>query len=720
MELDLSLQWRLFLSSDTEGFLAPSALAPILADPDSARGPGEFAAAELARGLGLLAGLRVLPGQGDEAEGTGIIILNPGTGPEGPRSRKGYAWRASPDRVEIHGDSGSGLLAGVEAFLEAAGLSWPVPGEGPHLARQSRVELEASSGRRAPDAPLATLILGHGSYLEAAPDYLAWAARNGYAGVFFHTTAEALALGAAPIKAYEARRALILPLARRLGLELELGGHGLSSFLPRSLFKAEPGLFRLQGGRRRPDANLCPSSPRALEVVSANFSAFVAAHPEVGVFHVWPDDLPGGGWCECPACAGMGPLDQSLAVARALAACLERLRPQARISFLAYHDTGDGGGPEAAAKGAAEGPASVPANLDLLWAPRRRSWARAYGDPACALNAGSAARLEAARLGFFGESGGSGGPAASRARVSVFEYWEDAILFKLAVPPLGSTMAGDLLHYAPRAARVGILLTGARLPLAPRPNPWLLPRLLAAASRPGASPESLAAELETLAGSWAGLVYGQAGPTMAAYWKALEAAWRIDLDLEPGDTELFQPPAGLGAVTSPPTDWGDPWTASPERLGEKRATWDALFALLRQAEGLLAEAQEAGEEGLAGGHIQAEAREYALSSAVLELDGARIAAYHEASRGQARLAADIALIGLGMLYSARRAMRALPDPRARRDGAFLLELFYGLRFRSLNRGARGPVLRGYALGTARLRLAWAYLGMRRLWEGGRT
>ncbi len=709
MELDLSLQWRLFLSSDTEGFLAPSALAPILADPDSAQGPGEFAAAELARGLGLLANLQVCPGRGDEAEGTGIIILNPGPCAEGPRCRKGYAWRASPDRVEIHGDSGAGLLAGVEAFLEAAGLSWPVPGEGPYLARQGRVELEASSGRRAPDAPLATLILGHGSYLEAAPDYLPWAARNGYAGVFFHTTTEVLALGAVPLKAYEARRALVLPLARRLGLELELGGHGLSALLPRSLFKAEPELFRLQEGRRRPDANLCPSSPRALEVVSANFSAFVAAHPEVEVFHVWPDDLPGGGWCECPACAGMGPAAQSLAVARALAATLERERPGARLSFLAYHDTEEAGG--AASPGGSA--ARAPANLELLWAPRRRSWARAYGDPGCALNAASAAKLEAARLGF---------SQGDRPRVSIFEYWEDAILFKTAVPPLGSTMAGDLLHYAPRAARIGILLTGDRLPLAPRPNPWLLPRLLASAARPGASPEGQAAELEALARRWAGMLYGQAGQTMAAYWKALEEAWRIDLDLEPGDTELLQPPMGLGAVTHPPADWGDPWTASPERLGEKRATWEALFAHLRKAEGLLAEAQEAGQDGQDGQdgeHIRAEAREYALSSAVLELDGARIAAYHEASRGQARLAADISLIGLGMIYSARRSLRAVPDPRARRNGAFLLELFYGLRFRSLNRGARGPVLRGYALGTAKLRLAWAYLRMRRLWEASR-
>lgn len=703
MELDLSLQWRLFLSSDTEGFLAPLALSPILEDPNLAQGPGEFAAAELARGLRLLADLGVSPGRGDEAEGTGIIILNPGLVPEGPRSRKGYAWRASPDRVEIHGDSGAGLLAGVEAFLEAAGLSWPVPGEGPCLARRGRIELEASSGRRAPDAPLPTLILGHGSYLEAALDYLPWAARNGYAGVFFHTTSEILALGAAPIEAYEARRPQILPLARRLGLELELGGHGLSSLLPRSLFRAEPGLFRLQGGRRRPDANLCPSSPRALEVVSANFSAFVAAHPEVGIFHVWPDDLPGGGWCECPACAGMGPGTQALAVARALAATLGQERPGARLSFLAYHDTEDTAGAAAPGEDAA-----FPANLELLWAPRRRSWARAYGDPGCALNAASAARLEATRLQL---------AQGDRQRISVFEYWEDAILFKAAVPPLGSTMAGDLLHYAPRAGRIGILLTGDRLPLAPRPNPWLLPRLLASASRPGASPESQAAELEVLAGRWAGMLYGQAGPTMAAYWKALEEAWRIDLDLEPGDTELLQPPAGFGAVTQPPVDWGDPWTASLERLAAKRATWDALFALLRKAEGLLAEAQESGQDGVAGGHIQAEAREYALASAILELDGARIAAYHEASRGQARLAADISLIGLGMIYSARRALRAVPDPRARRNGAFLLELFYGLRFRALNRGARGPVLRGYALGTAKLRLAWAYLGMRRLWEG---
>jgi hypothetical protein len=702
MELDLSREWRIFLSSDEEAFVPPPALAPMLAG--SYAKPEEFAVAELASGLGLLAGLVPSPGRGDEGDELGVIILNPGprTLPQA-RSRKGYAWRASPSRVEIHADSGPGLIAGVEAFLEAAGLSWPGPGCPPSLARKGRIELSTTAGRRPPEAPLATLILGHGSYFEAAGDYLVWAARNGYAGVFFHTTAESPALGAIPLPAYEAGKAALLPLIASLGLEVELGGHGLSSLLPRRLFKAEPELFRMGPAGRSPDSNLCPSSQRGLEVVSANFSAFVAAHPEAGVFHVWPDDLPGGGWCACPACAGKGAGAQSLAVAIRLAAVLKKERPGALLSFLAYHDTEDLGQA-----------ADLPSNLELLWAPRRRSWARAYGDPSCGLNAASASRFEAAR-----------GPFSScpRPRVSIFEYWEDAVLFKTAVPPLGRTMAGDLLHYAPRACRVGILLTGDRLPLAPRPNPWLLPRLLASASTPEASGETQAAELARLEQAWRSAVFGGAAAAMGRYGEALEEAWMIDLELEPGDTEIIMPRPGLAMAGEPPVDWGDPWVADLERLAEKRARCDALFDRLRSAEAALADAaaearrlapEDGGLESLAA--VEAEAREYAISSAILELDCARLSAYHEAARGQAKLAADLALMGLGIMYSARKAMAASPDPRARKNGAFLLELYYGLRLRSLTRAVRGPLVRGIGLATTKIGLASKALGLWRAWD----
>ncbi len=145
-----------------------------------------------------------------------------------------------------------------------------------------------------------TLILGHGAFLESWADYLPWAARAGYTSVFIHTTSEALAMGAAPASLYEALRPSIAAAARRLGLRLELGGHGLSAFVPRALFEAEPELFREQGGRRVNDRTSALRTLGALALASKGFAEMAARHPEVSVFHAWPDDLPGGGWCSCP------------------------------------------------------------------------------------------------------------------------------------------------------------------------------------------------------------------------------------------------------------------------------------------------------------------------------------------------------------------------------------------------------------------------------------
>ena len=725
MELDSGRDWRLFLASHnaSQGFVPAAKLSALVAAPDSARSPAEFAAAELCSGLAAL-GLPVRPGTGEEEDGHAAIILDHGEAPSrGPDRRRGFVWRASPSRMEVHGDSEAGLLAGVYDLLAAAGMRWAAPsapasrvapaatagsgaasGAAPSAraaqAAGRRVELAAARGRGGA-APGAVLILGHGSYLGAAPDYLLWAARNGYSGVFFHTTDRALAYGASPLALYEAMRPELAALALRLGLEVEEGGHCLSSLLPRSRFKKEPELFRMRDGERRADSNFCPSNPRSLDIIKAAFGEKVRARPEVDVFHVWPDDLPGGGWCTCPACAGLSPAAQSLRTALALAEVLAGERPDARLSFLAYHDTED---LEAALRGQ-----GMPSNLELLWAPRKRSWARAYGDPDCALNAASAARFESARAAF---------TAAGGRTVTVFEYWEDAILFKLAVPPLSTVMQGDLAFYAKGVSRIGILLTGDRLPLAPRPNLWLLPRLLAAGGT-----EAGGTAAEGLMADWCAAVYGPAAPAMLRYWKAFEAAWAIDLDLEPGDCELFIPSPMTRAATEPPADWGDPWMASLERLTEKRSACEPLFSLLREAEAALdearglAEAEDAPRTPSDGwlGAVEAEAREYAIAEGILELDCARLSAYHEAAAGQDRAAADIALIARAVLAGVKKAQKAVPDPRARREGDFLLTLFYDLRLSKIMRKARRQpgrflgekaALLGLAIKAARVTAVW--------------
>jgi hypothetical protein len=564
------------------------------------------------------------------------------------------------------------------------------------------------------DALPATLILGHGAYLERWEDYLLWAARAGYASVFIHTTSDALAMGAAPESLYETLRPSVAEAARRLGLGLELGGHGLSALVPRSLFKDEPELFRERGGERLSDRNFCPSSDRALAIASEAFAARAAAHPEISVFHAWPDDLPGGGWCSCAACASLSPAAQSLKAARALADALAGARPDAAISFLAYHDTE---GIETVLERPNEGGNALPPNLELLWAPRLRSWGSALNDARNGLNAASLAAFRRTAQAWRASGGG---------RVAVFEYWEDAFLFKAAVPPLATVIEGDLEAYGQCADAVGILCTGGRLPLAPRPNVYLLPRLAAsrsASSRTGAP---------ALLADWAGACYGPAAAPMLEYWRELDSAWVIDLDIEEGETAVHMPESLSRCASDPPADWGDPWKAGPERLALRRSLCEELFDHLRLAEAKLAEAaSELSAAGLSGKRelpaettlsgakeaVAGEALEYAISGSVLELDCARLSAYHELASGDGRAAADIANLALSASSAVRKAVTRLADPRARREMRLLIEIFYDLGLRKIRRAnARSGLRRLLDLWYTTARAFLAALPVRRAYE----
>jgi len=675
MVLDFSEEWRIVRAGEA-------------GDPD---GPVAFAATELASIIARMGCRAPVLGEGGASERT--FVLNSENGrlapsPGGRRRAPGFSWRAAPGRVEIRGEDGGGLLRGVYDFLEALGARWVAPGaRGERLPRGPVFRLtapftESYNGPSLPgDAkiPATTLILGHGAYLERWEDYLLWAARAGYASVFVHTTPDALAIGAAPRSLYEALRVSIGATARRLGLGLELGGHGLSALLPRSLFKAEPELFRESGGKRVSDRNFCPSSGRALALASEAFAAGAAGHPEISVFHLWPDDLPEGGWCSCAACASLSPAAQSLKAARALAAALAGPRPDAALSYLAYHDTEN----VASVLGTSpEGGTALPPNLELLWAPRLRSWGSPLNDDRNELNAASLSSFRRVTRAWRASGGG---------RVAVFEYWEDAFLFKSAVPPLAAVIEGDLAAYgggAPEDAAdaIGILCAGGRLPLAPRPNVYLMPRLAASARNPSRS------GVQDLLSDWTEATHGPTAAPMLEYWRELGSAWSIDLDLLAGDCAVHRPESMSRCASDPPADWGDPWMAGPERLARKRGRCEELFDHLRLAEaklseaismipGAFAEETQAEAKGAVGG----EASEYAISGSVLELDCARLSSYHELAAGESRAAADIANLALSASGAVRKALSRLPDPRARREMSLIIEIFYDLKLRAIRR-----------------------------------
>ncbi len=130
-----------------------------------------------------------------------------------------------------------------------------------------------------------------------------------------------------------------LDACRRLGLHVEYELHAMLELLPRTLFAANPELFRQnEAGERTPDANLCVHSERALEIVAENAVALSRAlRPTTGRYFLWGDD--GRGWCRCAACQGLSDSDQSLLLTNRLLEALRMEDSQATIAHLAYLNT---------------------------------------------------------------------------------------------------------------------------------------------------------------------------------------------------------------------------------------------------------------------------------------------------------------------------------------------------------------------------------------------
>jgi hypothetical protein len=131
----------------------------------------------------------------------------------------------------------------------------------------------------------------------------------------------------------------LLARLKELGLEVEYELHAGSELLPRDLFAKDKELFRMdEKGERTPDANLCVTSRRALEIASENALSFSRIlRPTTGRYFLWGDD--GAPWCRCPGCRHLPESDQALLLENRLLAALRSLDPRARLAHLAYART---------------------------------------------------------------------------------------------------------------------------------------------------------------------------------------------------------------------------------------------------------------------------------------------------------------------------------------------------------------------------------------------
>lgn len=547
-------------------------------------GPASAAAQELADHLALIA---------PPANGQGGIRLSLACR---DKATDGFIWNIADGHVQLTGNSDRGLLYAVFSFLTQLGFGWPghEPDDRciPHGPRFSLPEACAET----PSFEGRCLIIGHHVFLSQHEAWISWAARNGLNTIFVHTAEEGLALGAAPDHQWHEVSDAIRAQCIDYGMTLEVGGHGLSRLLPRELFDEMPDAFRMKDGKRSPDHNLDPLNADGMAIVRDNARAWFQQNPGADVYHLWPDDIPGGGWSQSPECDGLSASDQALIATNALAEELEQISPDAQVAHIAYHDTEP-----------APGSARPRRNVSLLWAPRMRSYAHGAFETSSSVNARYPGEL-AANVQLFQD--------AHAKPLRVFEYYLDAILFKSVLPPLVSQMAVDAIGYKKAATHtLQALMVGGRPWCAPQLNAYAFAQL---AWDPSLSPRTIIARFAAM------LVGDAAAEDLAHHYDALSHAFSLALTFEPHEAK---PAAAAGAadfLDSPPTDMGDPWHARPQDVA-LRLSWKPDIELqLHEAAAALA---RAGQHANPARHIVGLQAEFSLTRLWFDFHFARLSLY---------------------------------------------------------------------------------------------
>lgn len=538
-------------------------------------------------------------------KGTGLQISlgidHDASGDTSNDTADGFDWTVSNQQVQLRGQSARGLLYAVYSFLVSLGFGWPghkpdetnIPSGTQFQVPQDMTERPSFAGR--------CLIIGHHAFLAEHEAWIVWAARNRLNTIFVHTAEEGLALGAAPAHQWHSVSAAVRETCKQFGMVLEVGGHGLSRLLPRALFKDMPDAFRMKDGKRTPDHNLDPLNEAGMAIVRENALAWFKQNEGADIYHLWPDDIPGGGWSHSPECRNLSASDQALIATNALATELTKVDPDAEISHIAYHDTEPA--PQAA---------KPDANVSLLWAPRMRSYAHDAFDETSTVNQRYPSELHA-NVQLF---------TKARARPTrVFEYYLDTILFKSVLPPLVEIMARDAVGYRDVGTHtLQALMVGGR--------PWNAPQLNAYAFARLTWDATLAPQ--TIVRDFAQLLVGEdAADLLVAHYDALSTAFSQALMFEPHEAKPAAAAGGADFLDTPPTDMGDPWHATPEDVVQRLTLRSAISAQLATARQALAAAVEKANSAKSNGksHLMGLKAEFDLTCLWFDFHFARLALY---------------------------------------------------------------------------------------------
>jgi hypothetical protein len=412
----------------------------------------------------------------------------------------GFLIRSVGPDIVILGKGSRGILYGCYAFLESQGVRWFAPGKQYEIVPRHGVNWNARL--RIDESPVfpKRILFYWPNNFSSLTDWIDFCAKVRLNCFMFHYTWPSR-------EWYLALRPHLLPELEKRGMEIETGGHFLSTFLPRTLFPKHSEWFRLnEQGKRTNDFNLNPYNQEALDYLAAGACEYLEKAPEAGMFHLWADDIDGGGWSHEPGKEDYSPSDQSLLVSNHLVKKLREKLPQANLAYLAYHDTVS---PPHVVK--------PEPGLIYLYAPRERCYAHALNDPACEINQKYAQALE------------EGIPAFGSANTEIFEYYADQILYEnMTNPPIPEVVSADLKYYRKLGIpAVGALMTQPSNFLTPMVNMFLYPQGLWNPQR----------DLRQSLNEYAALYFGD--PELSGYYQKLSRGMEDVLKMcryeRPGD-----------------------------------------------------------------------------------------------------------------------------------------------------------------------------------------
>lgn len=403
------------------------------------------------------------------------------------RSEDAFVVKRTDEGVVLTGGSERATLYAVYGFLRKLGFAWLFPGPDGEVI-PGAISMEAGCFSEIHEPAFSwrcladnSLILPPCTWEAEMLELIDWAPKAGFNSLAFWFSGSL-------DRGYLNR---LFDESRRRGLKTEIGSHLLNLFLARDLFDSEPELFRMKSGKRVQTGNFCGSNPKTIEILKKKVLDYVQEHPEVDVYHIWPDDSWDGSWCECPKCHGLPPFEQYMRVFSVLAEAVAGRWPEKKLTFLLYHDTVEI--PE---------PGEPLPNALGLYCPRERCYRHTLSDAGCDRNRWFKNRRDTVPR-YFGRN------------VYCFGYYGDLILFRNMAVPLVHVISSDSEECNDLGVESALMLVFGRY------TSWAYPLNLYAFAvttwDPGMSPDNVVDD-------YCRLAFGDAKTAMADYFRLLEEA----------------------------------------------------------------------------------------------------------------------------------------------------------------------------------------------------